>query len=136
MISRVSWVCLIKVNIRIENGIPDCHEAGVVSNVLGVVEDVVGSVSTERDQSEDAPWEFIAAMSVVGFENSNKTPLNDGEEMELRTEDEHAEHGGVMVSKGKLEWMSVLACNTDWVHELVMLFVDHLVKREVLMFAV
>jgi len=136
MISRVSWVCLIKVNIRIENSIPDCHEAGVVSNVLGVVEDVVGSVSTERDQSEDAPWEFIAAMSVVGFENSNKTPLNDGEEMELRTEDEHAEHGGVMVSKGKFEWMSVLACNTDWVHELVMLFVDHLVKREVLMFAV
>lgn len=97
---------------------------------------MVSSVSSEWNQSENAPWEFIAAVSIVSFKNSDETPLYNGEEMEFWTKDEHTKHGCVMVTKGELKWVSVLTSNTDWMHELVMLFVDHLVKREVLMFAV
>ena len=92
MISRIHWVLLIEVNVRVEHSVPDCHEARVVAHVLRVVEDVVRSVSAERNQSEDAPREFVATVTVVSFKDSDKSPLHDGKEMELWTEDKHTEH--------------------------------------------
>lgn len=40
-----------------------------------------------------------------------------------------------MVAKHELQWMSILTCDTNWMHEFVMLLVDPLVKRESLVFA-
>jgi hypothetical protein len=136
MISRIMRICLIKVNIRVENCVPDSHETGVISNVFSMVVDMVGSISSERNKSENTPWEFVSAVSIVSFKNSDKSPLDDSEEMKFRAKDEHTYHGGVVVSKSKLKRMSVLTCDTDWVHEFMMLFVDHLVHWEPFMFTV
>ena len=124
MISRIIWVGLIKINIRVEDSVPNSHEARIVSNVLGMMEDVVCAVSSEWNQSENTPWEFISAVSIVSFENSNETPLDNGEEVKLWSENEHSNHGGVMVAESKLKWVSIFTCNADWMHELVVLFVD------------
>jgi len=124
MISRIVRVRLIKINIRIEDSVPNSHEAGIVSNVLGVMEDVVCTVSSKWNQSENTPWEFISAVSIVSFENSNETPLDNGEEVELWSEDEHSNHRGVMVAESKLKRVSIFTCDANWMHELVVLFVD------------
>ena len=92
MISRLHWILFIKVNVRVEHSVPDGHEAGVVSDVLGVMEDVVSSVSTEWNKSENTPWEFVSAVTVVSFENSDKSPLHNGEEVKLWTKNEHTDH--------------------------------------------
>jgi hypothetical protein len=126
----------VEVHVRIENRVPNGHEARVVTNVLCVMVNMVGTISSERNQSENAPWELVAAVTVMGFKNSNETPLDNGEEMKFWTKDKHSDHGGVMVSKCKLKRVSVFTCNTYWVHEFVMLFMDPLVKWHIWMFAV
>jgi len=50
---------------------------------------MVGSISSKRNESENAPWEFVSAMSIVSFKNSDKSPLDDSEEMKFRAKDEH-----------------------------------------------
>ena len=63
-------------------------------------------------------------MSIVGFKNSDESPLENSEKVKFWSKNEHADHGGVMISKYKLERVSILTGNADWVHELMMLFVD------------
>ena len=101
-----------------------------------MVEDVVGSVSSEWNQSEDAPREFVSTVSIVGFKDSDKSPLENCEKVKFWAENEHAEHGGVMISKDKLERVRIFTGDADWVHELMMLFVDQLVEREIFILAV
>ena len=101
-----------------------------------MMENMVGSVSSKWNQSENAPWEFVSTVSIVSFKDSDKSPLDNSEEMEFWTKDKHAYHGGVVVSKHKLKRMSVLAGDTDWMHEFMMLLVDHLVQWEPFVFAV
>jgi len=63
-------------------------------------------------------------VSIVGFKNSDESPLENSEKVKFWSENEHADHGSVMISKNKLERVSILTGNADWVHELMMLFVD------------
>jgi len=88
---------------------------------------MVSSVSSKWNQSKNAPWELVSTVTVVSFKDSDKSPLHDSEEMKFWAKDKHTYHGGVVVTKNEFKRMSVFTGDTDWMHEFMMLLVDHLV---------
>lgn len=75
-------------------------------------------------------------MAIVSFENSYETPLNNCKEMEFWPEDEHTDHGSVMIAKSKLQRMGILTRNTNRMYKFMMLLMDPLVSWEPFRFAV
>ena len=107
--SRVFGICLVEISVRVEDGVPDGHEAGIVTDILGVMEDMICTVCAKGHESEDAPGKLVATVSVVCLKNSKYSPLHNSEEMQLWPKNEHANHGGVVITNRKLNWVSILA---------------------------
>jgi len=100
------------------------------------MEGVVGSICAKGHASEDAPWELIARMTVVGLHYSNDAPVHQGPEMATRAEDEKTYEGRVVVANNKFYRVGILTRDTDWVHEIMVLFVEPLVEWQSFIFAV
>lgn len=97
---------------------------------------MIGSVRVERDNSENAPWEFVAAVGIMRFQDSNSSPQHHGPEMALRSKQKHPDKRRIVVGNQKLYRMAILAANTDWLQEFVMLLMEPLVQRQSFVFAV
>lgn len=77
MNSRVLLIGLKVFLVGVEQRVPDQGEATEVTHVFRVVEVVVGSITTEWQESEYRPWELVARVSIGCLKESEVRPQED-----------------------------------------------------------
>ena len=71
-----SRIFLVVIHVRVEHRVPDRHESWIVSDILGMMEDVIRGICAKRNNPEDAPWQLIATMWFMWFQDSKDAPVH------------------------------------------------------------
>jgi len=120
---------VVEFLVGVTDGVPDGEEGGVVSDVFGVVEGVVGVVGSERKKVERRARELVTRMAFSSLEHSNDVVGEDSHHMAVSTQDQRSADGSEDVAEDVLKGMSVLGGDSNRNHVLVMDLVDVFVQE-------